>query len=121
MREMRMSKLAVTAVVTIAVVAGAYVLRGTAQDTPESQLLDEVAAALGGKARVLGVRTLVVEGGGRQGDLNALMTADSPLVGWDVGSSGHSTWRTDACGSGSRIVRCSRHASIFSRLAARGP
>ena len=84
MTQMRMYKLAVTAVVTIAVIAGVYVLRGTAQGAPESQLLDDVAAALGGKARVLGVRTLVVEGGGRQGDLNALMTAESPLVGWDV-------------------------------------
>ena len=33
---------------------------------------------------MLGVRTLVVEGGGRQGDLNALLTAASPLVGWEV-------------------------------------
>jgi len=48
MTQMRMYKLAVTAVVTIAVIAGVDVLRGTAQVTPESQLLDDVAAALGG-------------------------------------------------------------------------
>ena len=34
MTQMRMYKLAATAVVTIAVIAGVYVLRGTAQGTP---------------------------------------------------------------------------------------
>jgi len=47
MTQMRMYKLAVTAVVTIAVIAGVYVLRGTAQGAPESQLLDDVAGTVG--------------------------------------------------------------------------
>ncbi len=84
MRQQGMTRIALAAAATLLVVGGVFVLRGSAQRTPESQLIDEVAIALGGKQRVLGVRTLVVEGGGRQGDLAALMTADSPLVGWEV-------------------------------------
>lgn len=84
MTSTRLYKIGITLAASLAVVAGVYVLRGSAQRTGEAQLLDDVAAALGGRERVLGVRTLVVEGGGRQGDLNALMTAESPLVGWEV-------------------------------------
>jgi hypothetical protein len=80
-KQIRVIGIGISAVA--AILAGSYLLLGQAQGTPESQLIDQVAAAMGGKQRVLGVRTLVLEGRGRQGDLMALMTPDSMMVGWE--------------------------------------
>jgi hypothetical protein len=68
MTEKRLLKVALAILVVAAILAGTYVRRGSAQRTAESQLIDDVAAAMGGKERLMGVRSLVVEGEGRQGD-----------------------------------------------------
>ena len=74
----RTISLAVAAVAGIAVV---YVVRGVAQRTPESQLVDATVGALGGRDRILNVRTLVLEGSGRHFNLAAMMSPTSVLHG----------------------------------------
>jgi glyoxylase-like metal-dependent hydrolase (beta-lactamase superfamily II) len=58
-----------------------------AQRTPEQQFADDLAAALGGRERVLAVRTLVLEGEGRQFNLGQDMRPGASdqtfaLSGW---------------------------------------
>jgi glyoxylase-like metal-dependent hydrolase (beta-lactamase superfamily II) len=55
----------------------AAVLGACAQRTPEQQILDDVAEALGGRDRILAVKTLVIEGEGSNGNLGQDMTPDS--------------------------------------------
>jgi glyoxylase-like metal-dependent hydrolase (beta-lactamase superfamily II) len=45
--------------------------------TPEQQIVNDAAAALGGRDRVLAVKTLVIEGEGTQGNLGQDMTPDA--------------------------------------------
>src|SRR5215470_17330589 len=45
--------------------------------TPERQIVDAAAAAIGGRARVLAVKTLVLEGEGTNGNLGQDMTMDA--------------------------------------------
>src|SRR5687767_12916528 len=49
-----------------------------AQTSPERQLIDEAAAALGGADRVRAVRTIVMEGGGVHGAMGGSVTPDTP-------------------------------------------
>lgn len=48
-----------------------------AQPTPEQQILNDAADALGGRARIEAVKTLVLEGEGRHGNLGQDMTPDA--------------------------------------------
>ena len=52
--------------------------------TPGSRLIDEVATALGGRDRVEGVRTLVLEGQGEQPNIGQNMSPESDLRVWKV-------------------------------------
>ncbi len=47
----------------------AAILSACAQSTPEQQTLNDAAAALGGRDRILAVKTLIIEGGGSNGNL----------------------------------------------------
>ena len=61
------------AVVLVAALAGAC-----AQAAPEQQIVEDAAVALGGVERIMGVRTLAVEGGGMNGALGGSVTPDTP-------------------------------------------
>src|SRR5205809_7972365 len=47
----------------------AAILSGCAQSSPEQQTIKDAAAALGGRDRILAVKTLIIEGGGSNGSL----------------------------------------------------
>src|SRR5213078_1010887 len=47
------------------------------QPAPERQIVDDAAAALGGRDRILAVKTLVIEGDGMNGNLGQDMTMDA--------------------------------------------
>ncbi len=53
------------------------VLAGCAQPTPEQQIVDSAAAALGGRDRILAVKTIVIEGEGTNWNLGQDMTPDA--------------------------------------------
>src|SRR5438874_10290593 len=48
-----------------------------AQSTPEQQIVNDAAAALGGRDRILAVKTLVIEGDGKNGNLGQDMTPEA--------------------------------------------
>ena len=48
-----------------------------AQPTPEQQVVNDAATALGGRDRILAVKTLVLEGEGTNGNLGQDMTMDA--------------------------------------------
>jgi glyoxylase-like metal-dependent hydrolase (beta-lactamase superfamily II) len=66
-------------IVVLALGAGAC-----APPTPGMRLIDEVATALGGRDRVEGVRTLVLEGQGEQPNIGQNMSPESDLRVWKV-------------------------------------
>ena len=55
-----------------------------AQSTPEQQLINDAADALGGVDRIQAVRSLVVEGGGMNGAMGGSVTPDDPPNTWDI-------------------------------------
>src|SRR5260221_2910794 len=55
----------------------AATLAACAQLPPEQQIVNDAADALGGRARVLAVKTLVIEGAGINGNLGQDMTPDT--------------------------------------------
>ena len=55
----------------------AVFLTACAQPTPEQQIVDDAAAALGGRDRILAVKTLVIEGEGINGNLGQDMTPEA--------------------------------------------
>jgi len=55
----------------------AVAIGGCARPTPERQIVDDAAAALGGADRIAAVRTLVIEGSGTNGNLGQDMTPDA--------------------------------------------
>jgi len=55
----------------------AAVVSACAKGTPEQQVVNAAAAALGGRDRVLAVKTLVIEGEGSNGNLGQDMTPDA--------------------------------------------
>jgi len=57
--------------------AFAAVTAACAQPTPEQQIVNDAAAALGGRERILAVKTLVIEGDGMNGNLGQDMTMDA--------------------------------------------
>jgi len=61
---------------TLALVAAALAT-ACAQPTPEQQIVNDAATALGGRDRILAVKTLVLEGEGTNGNLGQDMTMDA--------------------------------------------
>jgi glyoxylase-like metal-dependent hydrolase (beta-lactamase superfamily II) len=59
-------------------------LNACATQAPEKQIVDDAAAALGGRTRILAVKTLVLEGEGRNGNLGQDMTPESSSQGFTV-------------------------------------
>ncbi len=59
-------------------------LAACAQKTPEQQVVDDAAAAMGGVSRILAVKTLVIEGEGTNGNLGQDMTMESTSQRFDV-------------------------------------
>lgn len=55
----------------------AATLAGCSQPTPEQQIVNDAAAALGGRARIEAVKTIVIEGEGVNGNLGQDMTPDA--------------------------------------------
>jgi glyoxylase-like metal-dependent hydrolase (beta-lactamase superfamily II) len=55
----------------------ALLLTGCAKPTPEQQIINDAAAALGGKDKVLAAKTLVLEGQGSNGNLGQDMTPEA--------------------------------------------
>src|SRR5581483_12085005 len=53
----------------LAILLAAVALNGCSQATPEQQIVNDAAAALGGRDRVLAVKTIVVQGNGTQYNL----------------------------------------------------
>jgi glyoxylase-like metal-dependent hydrolase (beta-lactamase superfamily II) len=66
------------------VLIAAGVFSGCTQATPEQQTIDDAAAALGGRERILAVKTLVIEGGGTNGNLGQDMTPDASGQAFNV-------------------------------------
>jgi hypothetical protein len=62
----------------------AAALGACAQRTPEQQILDDAAEALGGRDRILAVKTLVLEGEGSNGNLGQDMRPDSTAQSFRV-------------------------------------
>ncbi|MGH7552529.1 MAG: hypothetical protein ACREMQ_05830, partial [Longimicrobiales bacterium] len=56
----------------------AFVVPAAPQD-PATRILDEAGRALGGKDRILAVRTLVLSGAGENGNLGQNLTPDAQL------------------------------------------
>src|SRR5438132_5340217 len=48
-----------------------------AQSTPEQQVVNDAAAAMGGRDRILAVKTLVIEGDGKNGNLGQDLTPEA--------------------------------------------
>ena len=59
-------------VLTVALLAGC-----TAAAPPEQQLIADAAAALGGRDRLLAIKSLTLEGGGTYGNLGQDMTPEA--------------------------------------------
>ena len=55
----------------------AAILSGCAQSSPEQQTIKDAAAALGGRDRILAVKTLIIEGGGSNGNLGQDVTPEA--------------------------------------------
>src|SRR5687767_8542466 len=67
----------------LAIVA-ATALVGCTRATPEQQVINDAAEALGGRDRILAVKTLTIEGGGSQGNLGQDMTPDATTQSFAV-------------------------------------
>jgi hypothetical protein len=50
-------------------VASVFLFAACSRATPERQVIEEAAEALGGRDRILAVESLVLEGGGSNGNL----------------------------------------------------
>jgi len=59
-----------------AVMLMAAVMGACSKPTPEQQIIDDAAAALGGRDRILAVKTLVIEGAGANGNLGQDLTPE---------------------------------------------
>lgn len=55
----------------------AAALGGCARPSPEQQIIDDAAAALGGRDRILAAKTLLIEGDGTNGNLGQDMTPEA--------------------------------------------
>src|SRR3989442_5196440 len=52
-------------------------ITGCAQSPPEQQTINDAASALGGRDKILAVKTLILEGGGRNGNLGQGVTPEA--------------------------------------------
>src|SRR5207248_11040444 len=66
-----------TRTTSLVVFAAAVAIGGCSRATPEQQTVDDAAAALGGRDRLLAVKTLVIEGEGTNGNLGQDMTPEA--------------------------------------------
>ena len=57
---------------------------GCSRSTPEQRTINDAATALGGRDRLLAVKTLVIEGLGTQGNLGQDLTPESTLTSFNV-------------------------------------
>src|SRR5436189_5418716 len=57
--------------------AAVVIVAGCAPAPPEQQIVNEAAAALGGRDRILAIKTLVIEGDGTNGNLGQDMTPEA--------------------------------------------
>src|SRR5438093_13759210 len=62
---------------TVILIGTAFSLSACAPSTPEQQIVNDAAAAMGGRDRILAVKTLVIEGDGRNGNLGQEMTPEA--------------------------------------------
>lgn len=62
--------------VLYAVIFAATAMGSCSRGTPEQQVINDAAAALGGRDRILAVKTLVIEGGGANGNLGQDLTPE---------------------------------------------
>ena len=62
---------------TVFALLTAAAVSACAKGTPEQQIVDDAAAALGGRDRILAVKTLVIEGEGSNGNLGQDMTPEA--------------------------------------------
>jgi glyoxylase-like metal-dependent hydrolase (beta-lactamase superfamily II) len=62
---------------TIFALLTAAAISACAKPTPEQQIIDDAALALGGRDRILAVKTLVIEGEGANGNLGQDMTPEA--------------------------------------------
>jgi len=62
---------------TLLALVAAAAVSGCATPTPEQQIVNDAATALGGRDKVLAVKTLVIEGEGSNGNLGQDMTPDA--------------------------------------------
>jgi glyoxylase-like metal-dependent hydrolase (beta-lactamase superfamily II) len=67
-----------------AVMLMAAVMGACSKPTPEQQIIDDAAAALGGRDRILAVKTLVIEGDGANGNLGQDLTPERSLQTFTV-------------------------------------
>ena len=70
----------------LAPIAVATFIAGNActQATPEQEIINDAAAALGGRDKILAVKTLVLEGGGTNGNLGQDMSPDATGQAFNV-------------------------------------
>src|SRR2546428_10288361 len=59
-------------------------ITGCAQSPPEQQTINDAASALGGRDRILAVKTLVLEGGGTNGNLGQDVTPEATSETYQV-------------------------------------
>jgi glyoxylase-like metal-dependent hydrolase (beta-lactamase superfamily II) len=67
-----------------AVILTAAVMGACTKATPEQQVIDDAAAALGGRDRILAVKTLVIEGDGANGNLGQDLTPERSVQTFTV-------------------------------------
>jgi glyoxylase-like metal-dependent hydrolase (beta-lactamase superfamily II) len=67
-------------------IAGALLVGGCAQTTPELQVVDQAANAIGGRDRILAVNTLILEGEGENYNLGQNRSPDAELPRYKVTS-----------------------------------
>ena len=69
---------------TLLTIVAATLLIACSRTSPEQQVIDDAAEALGGKARIQQIKTLTLEGEGDAPNLGQNVTTDSPLPNWKV-------------------------------------
>src|SRR5689334_15273141 len=69
---------------TLLTILAAWFVSACAQAPPEHKTIDEVAEALGGKARLEQMKTLTIEGEGAAPNLGQNLTPDSELPVWKL-------------------------------------
>ncbi|HEX7794520.1 MAG TPA: hypothetical protein VF456_09230, partial [Vicinamibacterales bacterium] len=67
-----------------AVILTAAVMGACTKATPEQQVIDDATAALGGRDRILAVKTLVIEGDGANGNLGQDLTPERSVQTFTV-------------------------------------